>query len=169
MSSKTSLNYCKVAVIYLLLYGMFGAFLARGPVPEFLSNTLGPFYSMFQSTVPIYVNTMGWLSMLGMGAVYYLVPHILEKKASSERLGKISLALLNIGIIGYVVSMFVASYLGGRLFFDAYNAGTDYDLAVADALQAVDPLLVSSTVFLYATAASFFVFAYDIYKITLGK
>ncbi len=167
MSSKTSLNYLKVAIVYLLLVGAWGAIQTRGPISDFL-NDLGPFREIITGALS-YVNTIGWISMVGIGAIYYLVPHIMDKKASSEKWGKVSLALLNISIIGYVGSMIASGYLGGRLYLDAYNKGIDASTAYFDALHAVDPLFISATLFAYVTVISFFIFAYDIYKISTSK
>lgn len=86
--------FVRFSLIYLLAALFIGLLLVAGPAINLLSN--------ISSLSPVYFHLfmVGWLSQLIFGVVYWMFPKLsLEKPRGDERLGWITLVLLNLGLI----------------------------------------------------------------------
>lgn len=71
------------------------------------TNELTGHYFQAKILAITHVATLGWITMIIFGALYQLIPVVLEVPLYSEKLAKISFWLLAIGIIGMVQAFWV--------------------------------------------------------------
>jgi cbb3-type cytochrome oxidase subunit 1 len=101
--TKSLLSKFVIAGMFYFLVGTFWMATHRSlPAPT------QTFARTIFSTTWVHLLTVGWLSLLGMGVIYYLVPSATGKQLFSERLGNIHFWATNAAL---VLSFIVANVL----------------------------------------------------------
>lgn len=151
MSKTVSMMFLKVSIVYFLIVAIWGAVLHIPDVGSFVREA-GP--AGMISSAHSHLGC-AWLTMVAIGAIYYLAPVISAKSLYSERLGKIHFWTLNISVVLWITLMTVAGWLGGSLF-------------MAEELRAIGPTLapysMSILIIGWIAAGVNFLLAYNIYR-----
>ncbi len=64
----------------------------------------------------VHSGTIGWNYMMSAGVLYYLVPKIYKTKIYSEKLGNLQFWTATIGLVMYIISMWVAGVTQGSMW-----------------------------------------------------
>jgi cytochrome c oxidase cbb3-type subunit 1 len=91
-------RFAVASIIYYLIGTFWMATHRYLPAP-----TQGPLPDIY-SGLWIHLLTVGWLSLLAIGVIYYLLPTALNKRLFSERLGNVHFWLTNIFLILYFIT-----------------------------------------------------------------
>ncbi|WP_170270220.1 cbb3-type cytochrome c oxidase subunit I [Heliorestis acidaminivorans] len=103
------------SLIWLIVPSLLGLFLAIKLVwPDFLNQSpylsFGPMRTVHTNGV-----LLGWLSMVQVGAMYYMLPRLLNTTLWSERLGNVTVWMWNIGMT-----------IGAGTLFMGITSGVEY-------------------------------------------
>ncbi|MBI4673898.1 MAG: cbb3-type cytochrome c oxidase subunit I [Chloroflexi bacterium] len=98
------------AIVWLIapvFIGLFMAILLYAPPVQLLEPAWLRPYINFGRIRPLHVNLaiFGWLSMVYVGAIYYLLPRLAGTKLFSERLANLTLVLWNLFVAAMVISL----------------------------------------------------------------
>jgi cytochrome c oxidase cbb3-type subunit 1 len=90
----------------------------------------------------VHSGTLGWVSFISFGAIYYLVPALWKQpKLYSVRLASWHFWISTLGIVLYITSMWVAGIMQG-LMWRAYDSFGFLQYAFAESVSAVHPFYV---------------------------
>jgi cytochrome c oxidase cbb3-type subunit 1 len=102
-----------------------------------------------------HINLLGWVEMAIFGALYYVVPRLVNRQIYSVRLVKIHFWMHNFGLIGMVVFFVVAGLIGG------YDVGDD-------AAHLVSRLMMFVGMFGTLVLTANIIWGYNLYKTTVA-
>lgn len=140
-------KFFKMALVYFVIGVTMGALMTLKPVHDFiiLSSLIAGAHS--------HVNLLGWVSFALIGAVYSLLPE--NKPVYSEKLGKISFVLLNVGVAAMFILLLIAGYIGASMTKAGNFAGID---------AAIEPFMILLMVSGIVTALGVYTFVYNLFK-----
>ena len=115
----------------------------------------------------VHSGALGWVALISMGAMYYLIPRLFGRELYSLKLVEIHFWTATIGIVLYISSMWVAGITQG-LMWRAVNADGTLTYSFVESVQAMHPYYIVRTLggvfFLVGTL----VMAYNLWKSIAG-
>jgi cytochrome c oxidase cbb3-type subunit 1 len=111
----------------------------------------------------VHSGALGWVALVSMGAMYYLIPRLFGRELYSLRLVEVHFWTATIGIVLYIVSMWVAGIMQG-LMWRAVNEDGTLTYSFVESVQAMHPYYI-----VRALGGAFFLFgavvmAYNLWR-----
>ncbi len=72
----------------------------------------------------VHAGALGWVAMISIGAMYFLIPKLFNKKLYSLKLVEIHFWISTIGIVLYIAAMWVAGIMQGLMWRATNDDGT---------------------------------------------
>ncbi|MCP4981780.1 MAG: cytochrome-c oxidase, cbb3-type subunit I [Gammaproteobacteria bacterium] len=92
----------------------------------------------------VHSGALGWVALVSMGAMYYLIPRLFGRELYSLRLVEVHFWSATIGIVLYIASMWVAGIMQG-LMWRAVNSDGTLTYSFVESVQAMHPYYVVRT------------------------
>ena len=111
----------------------------------------------------VHSGALGWVALISMGSLYYLIPRIFGRTLYSLKLVELHFWTATIGIVLYICAMWVSGIMQG-LMWRAVNADGTLTYSFVESVQAMHPYYLirwlGGMFFLFGM----FVMAYNVYK-----
>ena len=125
----------KFFVVGVTFYGM-STF--EGPLLSIKSvNSLGHYTDWIIGHV--HSGTLGWNGFITFGMIYWMAPRLFQTKLWSKKLAEVHFWIGTVGILAYVISMYIAGITQG-LMWRAFNGSTG-QLAYPEFIQTVEQII----------------------------
>jgi len=115
----------------------------------------------------VHSGALGWVALVSMGSLYYLIPRLFGRKLYSLKLVEVHFWTSTIGIVLYITSMWVAGIMQG-LMWRATNADGTLTYSFVESVQAMHPYYIvrflGGAFFLFGTL----VMAWNIWRSIAG-
>ncbi|MDH3388486.1 MAG: cytochrome-c oxidase, cbb3-type subunit I [Gammaproteobacteria bacterium] len=92
----------------------------------------------------VHSGALGWVALVSMGAMYYLIPRLFGRELYSLKLVEVHFWTATIGIVLYIASMWVAGIMQG-LMWRAVNADGTLTYSFVESVQAMHPYYIVRT------------------------
>jgi cytochrome c oxidase cbb3-type subunit 1 len=92
----------------------------------------------------VHSGALGWVALISMGAMYYLIPRLFGRELYSTKLVEVHFWTATIGIVLYIASMWVAGIMQG-LMWRAVNADGTLTYSFVESVQAMHPYYIVRT------------------------
>jgi cytochrome c oxidase cbb3-type subunit 1 len=92
----------------------------------------------------VHSGALGWVALISMGAMYYLIPRLFGRELYSLKLVEVHFWTATIGIVLYIASMWVAGIMQG-LMWRAVNADGTLTYSFVESVQAMHPYYIVRT------------------------
>jgi cytochrome c oxidase cbb3-type subunit 1 len=116
----------------------------------------------------VHSGALGWVALISMGAMYYLIPRLFGRELYSLKLVEVHFWTATIGIVLYISSMWVAGITQG-LMWRAVNTDGTLTYSFVESVQAMHPYYIvralGGAFFLVGTV----VMAYNLWKSIAGS
>jgi cytochrome c oxidase cbb3-type subunit 1 len=111
----------------------------------------------------VHSGALGWVALVTMGAMYYLIPRLFGRELYSLKLVEVHFWTATIGIVLYIASMWVAGIMQG-LMWRAVNQDGTLTYSFVESVQAMHPYYIVRTL-----GGAFFLFgavvmAYNLWR-----
>jgi cytochrome c oxidase cbb3-type subunit 1 len=117
----------------------------------------------------VHSGALGWVAMISVGSLYALIPRLYGRTSMySTRLIDIHFWTTTIGIVFYVVSMWIAGLMQG-LMWRATNADGTLTYTFVEALQATYPYYAVRLLGGLMVLAGMFIMAYNVRKTIVAR
>ena len=115
----------------------------------------------------VHSGALGWVALISMGAMYYLIPRLFGRELYSLRLVEVHFWTATIGIVLYITAMWVAGIMQG-LMWRAVNTDGTLTYSFVEAVAAMHPFYIirflGGALFLGGTL----VMTYNLWKTVAG-
>ncbi|MCP4493589.1 MAG: cytochrome-c oxidase, cbb3-type subunit I [Gammaproteobacteria bacterium] len=115
----------------------------------------------------VHSGALGWVALVSLGAMYYMIPRLFGRELYSLKLVEVHFWASTIGIVLYIVSMWIAGITQG-LMWRAINDDGTLTYSFVESVQAMHPYYIVRTMggalFLLGTL----VMAYNLWKSIAG-
>ncbi len=115
----------------------------------------------------VHSGALGWVAMVSIGAMYFLIPRLFGTKIYSVALIETHFWVATIGIVLYIASMWISGVMQG-LMWRAVNADGTLTYSFVESVQAMHPFYIvrflGGAVFL----AGMLIMAYNIWRTIVG-
>ncbi len=92
----------------------------------------------------VHSGALGWVALVSMGAMYYLIPRLFGRELYSLKLVEVHFWTATIGIVLYIASMWVAGIMQG-LMWRAVNTDGTLTYSFVESVQAMHPYYIVRT------------------------
>ena len=92
----------------------------------------------------VHSGALGWVALVSMGAMYYLIPRLFGRELYSLKLVEVHFWTATIGIVLYIASMWVAGIMQG-LMWRAVNEDGTLTYSFVESVQALHPYYIVRT------------------------
>jgi len=92
----------------------------------------------------VHSGALGWVALVSMGAMYYLIPRLFGRELYSLKLVEVHFWTATIGIVLYIASMWVAGIMQG-LMWRAVNEDGTLTYSFVESVQAMHPYYIVRT------------------------
>ena len=89
----------------------------------------------------VHSGALGWVALVSMGSLYYLIPRLFDRELYSLRLVEVHFWTATIGIVLYIASMWVAGIMQG-LMWRATNSDGTLTYSFVESVQAMHPYFI---------------------------
>ncbi|MCG6872787.1 MAG: cytochrome-c oxidase, cbb3-type subunit I [Gammaproteobacteria bacterium] len=89
----------------------------------------------------VHSGALGWVALISMGAMYYLIPRLYGRELHSTKLVEVHFWIATIGIVLYITSMWVAGIMQG-LMWRAVNTDGTLTYSFVESVQAMHPYYI---------------------------
>ena len=115
----------------------------------------------------VHSGALGWVGMVSIGAMYFLIPRLFNRKLYSLRLVEAHFWIATIGIVLYIAAMWISGVMQG-LMWRAVNADGTLTYSFVESVQAMHPFYIVRTLggLLYLTGM--LIMAYNVWKTIAG-
>jgi cytochrome c oxidase cbb3-type subunit 1 len=112
----------------------------------------------------VHSGALGWVAMVSIGSIYHLIPQLFGQKGMySVKLVNVHFWLATIGVVLYIVAMWMSGVLQG-LMWRAVNADGTLTYSFVESLEASYPFYVVRFIGGLFVVAGMVVMAYNTYK-----
>ncbi len=116
----------------------------------------------------VHSGALGWVAMITMGSMYYLIPRLFGRKLYSLKLVEVHFWVATIGVVLYAVAMWVSGIMQG-LMWRAVNADGTLTYSFVESVQAMHPYYMTrwlgGTLFL----TGMLIMAYNIFRTVVSS
>ncbi|MEE9446338.1 MAG: cytochrome-c oxidase, cbb3-type subunit I [Arenicellales bacterium] len=111
----------------------------------------------------VHSGALGWVGMISIGALYYLIPRLYNTKLYSIKLAEVHFWLATLGVVLYITAMWVSGIMQG-LMWRAVNSDGTLTYSFIESVVAMHPFYVIRGVGGLVYLIGMFLMAYNIYK-----
>jgi len=111
----------------------------------------------------VHAGALGWVGMISMGAMYYLIPRLFNREIYSVRLIEIHFWLATIGIVLYITSMWISGVMQG-LMWRAVNEDGTLTYSFVESVQAMHPYYIVRFLGGLLFLAGMLMMAYNVFR-----
>jgi cytochrome c oxidase cbb3-type subunit 1 len=115
----------------------------------------------------VHSGALGWVAMVSIGAMYFLIPRLFDRKLHSVKLVETHFWISTIGIVLYIAAMWIAGVMQG-LMWRAVNPDGTLTYSFVESVQAMYPFYVVRALGGVFFFAGMLVMAYNIWKTIAG-
>jgi cytochrome c oxidase cbb3-type subunit 1 len=115
----------------------------------------------------VHSGALGWVAMVSIGAMYFLIPRLFGTKLHSLKLVETHFWVATIGIVLYITAMWIAGVMQG-LMWRAVNADGTLTYSFVESVQAMYPFYVVRTLGGVFFLAGMLLMAYNIWRTVAG-
>ena len=89
----------------------------------------------------VHSGALGWVAMISMGSMYYLIPRLFGRELHSLKLVEVHFWIATIGVVLYITSMWVSGIMQG-LMWRAVNYDGTLTYSFVESVQAMHPYYI---------------------------
>ena len=115
----------------------------------------------------VHSGALGWVGMVSIGAMYFLIPRLFNRKLHSTRLVEAHFWIATIGIVLYIASMWISGIMQG-LMWRAVNTDGTLTYSFVESVQAMHPFYIVRTLGGLLYLSGMLIMAYNIWKTIAG-
>ncbi len=115
----------------------------------------------------VHSGALGWVAMVSIGSMYYLIPRLFNRELYSVRLVETHFWISTIGIVLYITSMWIAGVMQG-LMWRAVNPDGTLTYSFVESVQAMHPFYIVRTLGGVVFFAGMVVMAYNLWRTIVG-
>jgi cytochrome c oxidase cbb3-type subunit 1 len=115
----------------------------------------------------VHSGALGWVAMVSIGAMYFLIPRLFGTKLFSVKLVETHFWVATIGIVLYITAMWIAGVMQG-LMWRAVNADGTLTYSFVESVQAMYPFYVVRLLGGVFFLAGMLIMAYNIWRTVAG-
>jgi cytochrome c oxidase cbb3-type subunit 1 len=115
----------------------------------------------------VHSGALGWVALISLGAMYYLVPRLFGRELYSLKLVEVHFWVATVGIVLYITAMWVSGVMQG-LMWRAVNQDGTLTYSFVESVQAMHPFYVIRFLGGLAFLAGTVVMAYNLWKTVAG-
>ena len=115
----------------------------------------------------VHSGALGWVALVTMGAMYYLIPRLFGRTLYSSKLVEVHFWTATIGIVLYITSMWVSGIMQG-LMWRAVNDDGTLTYSFVESVQAMHPFYVIRFLGGATFLGGFLVMTYNLWKSVSG-
>jgi cytochrome c oxidase cbb3-type subunit 1 len=117
----------------------------------------------------VHAGALGWVAMVSIGAMYYLIPKLFNTEIYSKALMETHFWIATIGIVLYITSMWISGIMQG-LMWRAINSDGTLTYSFVESVQAMHPFYIVRAGGGLLFLVGMLIMAYNVYKtIMQGK
>jgi len=116
----------------------------------------------------VHSGALGWVGMVSIGAVYFLIPRLFGTKIYNNALVETHFWVATIGIVLYIAAMWIAGVMQG-LMWRAVNADGTLTYSFVESVQAMHPFYVVRMLGGLLYLAGMFIMAYNLWRTIAGR
>jgi cytochrome c oxidase cbb3-type subunit 1 len=111
----------------------------------------------------VHSGALGWVAMITMGSLYYMIPRLFGRKLYSLKLVEVHFWVSTIGVVLYITAMWVSGIMQG-LMWRAVNADGTLTYSFVESVQAMHPYYLTRWVGGLFFLTGMLIMAYNIFK-----
>jgi cytochrome c oxidase cbb3-type subunit 1 len=115
----------------------------------------------------VHSGALGWVGMISIGAMYFLIPRLFGRPLYSTRLAETHFWIATIGIVLYITAMWISGVMQG-LMWRAVNPDGTLTYSFVESVQAMHPFYVVRTLGGLLFLTGMFIMAYNLWKTIAG-
>ena len=115
----------------------------------------------------VHSGALGWVAMITIGAMYYLIPRLFGREIYKLALVEVHFWIATIGIVLYIVAMWVAGVMQG-LMWRAVNTDGTLTYSFVEGVQAMHPFYIVRLLGGVFFLSGMLVMAYNLWKTIAG-
>lgn len=115
----------------------------------------------------VHSGALGWVAMISIGAMYFLIPKLFNRKLYSLALVETHFWISTIGIVLYITAMWIAGVMQG-LMWRAVNADGTLTYSFVESVQAMHPFYIVRTLGGAFFFAGMLIMAYNLWRTIAG-
>jgi len=115
----------------------------------------------------VHSGALGWVAMISVGAMYYLIPRLFGREIHSLKLVEVHFWVATIGIVLYITAMWVAGIMQG-LMWRAVNPDGTLTYSFVESVQAMHPFYIVRFIGGVFFLTGMLIMAYNLVKTIAG-
>src|SRR5581483_9526157 len=115
----------------------------------------------------VHAGALGWVAMISIGAMYFLIPRLFDRKLYSLKLVETHFWVATVGIVLYIAAMWIAGVMQG-LMWRAVNADGTLTYSFVESVQAMYPFYIVRTLGGVCFFAGMVIMAYNLWRTVVG-
>ena len=115
----------------------------------------------------VHSGALGWVAMVSIGSLYYLIPRLFGREIYSKALIEIHFWIATIGVVLYIASMWVSGIMQG-LMWRAVNSDGTLTYSFVETVQAMHPFYVIRMLGGLLFLTGMVIMAYNVWKTVKG-
>ena len=115
----------------------------------------------------VHSGTLGWVSMITIGAMYFLIPRLFGREVYNMKLVETHFWIATIGIVLYITSMWISGIMQG-LMWRAVNSDGTLTYSFVEAVQAQHPFYIVRFLGGIFFLSGMFIMAYNLVRTIAG-
>ncbi len=116
----------------------------------------------------VHSGALGWVGMVSIGAVYFLLPRLYGTKIHNHALVETHFWVATIGIVLYITAMWIAGVMQG-LMWRAVNADGTLTYSFVESVHAMHPFYVVRMLGGLLFLSGMFIMAYNLWRTIAGR
>ena len=116
----------------------------------------------------VHSGALGWVAMVSMGSLYYLIPRLFNREIYSVGLINVHFWLATIGTVLYITSMWISGIMQG-LMWRAVNADGTLTYSFVESVQAMHPYYAIRALGGAVFLVGMLVMAYNVFRTVKGS
>ncbi len=116
----------------------------------------------------VHSGALGWVAMVSMGSLYYLIPRLFNREIYSVNLINVHFWLATIGTVLYITSMWISGIMQG-LMWRAVNADGTLTYSFVESVQAMHPYYAIRALGGAVFLVGMLVMAYNVFRTVKGS
>jgi cytochrome c oxidase cbb3-type subunit I len=115
----------------------------------------------------VHSGALGWVAMISIGAMYFLIPRLFNRKLYSLNLVETHFWISTIGIVLYITAMWIAGVMQG-LMWRAVNPDGTLTYSFVESVQAMYPFYIVRTLGGAFFFAGMVIMGYNLWRTVIG-
>lgn len=115
----------------------------------------------------VHSGALGWVGMITMGSLYYLIPRLFGRELYSLKLVEVHFWIATIGIVLYITAMWVSGIMQG-LMWRAVNPDGTLTYSFVESVQATHPYYVTRFLGGVFYLTGMLIMAYNVFRTVVG-